>query len=103
MTTRERQMSKYVLSFRGPSDRSPDAQEESDWAKWFEEIGGCVAEFGHRVGRVSVLGSANGSTDVLAGYVVIDAADLDAAVSIAAGCPGLRRGRAVEVGEAVPA
>ena len=39
---------------------------------------------------------------VLTGYVVIDAADLDAAATLAAGCPGLADGVDVEVGEVIP-
>jgi hypothetical protein len=96
-------MSNFVLSFRGQSDRVVSADEESAWAAWFEQIGGSVADFGHRVGRVSALGSASNAPDALAGYVVIEAADLDAAVSIASGCPGLRHGGGVEVGEAMDA
>jgi len=39
---------------------------------------------------------------VLTGYVVIDAADLDAAAALAAGCPGLAGGVDVEVAEVIP-
>ena len=96
-------MSNFVLSFRGLSDRTVGADEESAWSAWFQQIGGSVADFGHRVGHVSALGSASNAPDALAGYVVIEAADLAAAVSIASGCPGLRHGGGVEVGEAVDA
>ena len=94
-------MSNFVLSFRDQSDRAVGADEQSAWAAWFQQIGGSVADFGHRVGHVSALGSASTARDALAGYVVIEAADLDAAVSIASGCPGLRNGGGVEVGEAM--
>jgi hypothetical protein len=33
--------------------------------------------------------------------VVVDAADFDAAVEVAKGCPGLSHGGGVEVGEAI--
>lgn len=99
-------MSNYVLSFRGQSDRQADADEVAAWGTWFQQLGGTVADFGHRVGRVSALGSGaagNGAgQDVLTGYVVISADDLDAAVAVAEGCPGLRSGGRVEVGETVP-
>jgi YCII-related domain-containing protein len=98
-------MSNYVLSFRGQSDRTPDADQEAAWGQWFQEISSTIADFGHRVGRVSALGNhATGSgtsQDVLAGYVVINADDLDAAVAVAKGCPGLQHGGRVEVGETV--
>jgi hypothetical protein len=39
---------------------------------------------------------------VLTGYVVVDAADLDAAATLAASCPGLADGVDVEVAEVIP-
>jgi hypothetical protein len=93
-------MSNYVLSFRGRSDRTPSADEESAWGQWFQEISSTIVDFGHRVGRVSALGNST-REDVLAGYVVINADDLDAAVAVAKGCPGLQSGGLVEVGETV--
>ena len=73
-------MSTFVLSFRGRSDRTASAEEEAAWGQWFQEIGGSVADFGHRVGRVTALGSAASSgtgSDVLTGYVLINADDLE--------------------------
>jgi hypothetical protein len=94
-------MSSYVLSFRGRSDRAITADEEAAWGQWFQEIGGSVADFGHRVGRVTALGSTGAGSDVLTGYVLINAADLEAAATIAKGCPGLQQGGGVEVGETI--
>jgi len=39
---------------------------------------------------------------VLTGYVVVDAADINAATTLARGCPGLKFGVSVEVAETVP-
>ncbi len=98
-------MPSYVLAFRGRSDRTAGAGEEAAWGQWFQEIGGIVVDFGHRVGRVSALGSSGTDTgagrDVLTGYVVITADNLEAAVAVAKGCPGLQHGGGVEVGETV--
>jgi hypothetical protein len=102
--TMEVSMSNYVLSFRGAPDRTVSAGEEAAWGQWFQEIGGSVADFGHRVGRVSSLGSGGtdrSSQSVLTGYVVITAEDLETAVAVAKGCPGLQHGGSVEVGETV--
>lgn len=98
-------MPSYVLSFRGQADRVADPDQEAAWGQWFGEIGGRITDFGHRVGRASSLGAraAGDGRDVLAGYVVISAADFDEAVDVAAGCPGLKHGGGVEVGEAVEA
>jgi hypothetical protein len=94
-------MSNYVLSFRGQSGRTVTADEESAWGQWFQEIGGSIVDFGHRVGRVSALGAGRADGNALTGYVVVAAGDLDAAVALAKGCPGLRSGGGVEIGETV--
>jgi hypothetical protein len=94
-------VSRFVLSFRSPTDRTASTDEESAWMRWFEQIGGSVADFGQRVERVSALGSAEHTRDALAGYVIIEAADVPAAVAIAKGCPGLHHGGGVEVGQPV--
>lgn len=97
-------MSTYVLSFRGQNDRPSDPDQEAAWGRWFQEIGSNVVDFGHRVGRVSALGSdATEGGTVLTGYVVISADDLQAAVAVAEGCPALKRGGSLEVGETVDA
>jgi len=78
-------MGKYVLAFRGQPDRTAAPEEEQAWGGWFGQLG--RGEPGHAV---------------LTGYVVIDAADLDAAAALAAGCPGLASGVDVEVAEVIP-
>ena len=94
-------MSNYVLSFRGRSDRTVGADEEAEWGEWFQKIGDSIVDVGHRVGRVSALGAGPAETDALSGYVVITAHDLNGAVALAEGCPGLRHGGGLEVGEVV--
>ncbi len=69
--------------------------------RWFESIGSSIADFGHRVGPGRVLGSAGGGPDELSGYAVVTAETLDAAATLAAGCPGLAQGGAVEIGETI--
>ena len=100
-------MAKHVLAFRNPPDQVPTADEEAAWSAWFRQLGPAVVDFGHRVGRAQLVGSesASGTAEgALSGYVVIDAADFQEALSLADGCPGLRSGGLVEVGEVfVPA
>jgi len=99
-------MANYVLAFRSQPDRVAAADEEAAWAAWFQQLGSAVVDFGNRVGRAHLIGgeSASGAPGgALSGYIVISAADLDEAVAHATGCPGLRSGGAVEVGEIVPA
>ena len=97
-------MSKYVLAFRGQPDRIPAADEEQAWGAWFGQLGTAIADMGNRVGATRTLPAARRGEPgnaVLTGYVVIDAADLDAAPALAAGCPGLSSGVDVEVAEFV--
>jgi hypothetical protein len=92
-------MANYVLSFRGQAGRTVSADEEAEWTAWFGKIGGSIADFGHRVSRARTVGDGVRDRSELAGYVVITAPDLDAAVALAEGCPGLRHAGGVEVGE----
>jgi hypothetical protein len=95
-------MSNYVLSFRGRPDRTVGPDEEAAWGAWFAGLGSAIADSGHRVGRVQALGNSSGTSGtVLAGYIVVAASDLDTAVRLAEGCPGLKSGATVEVGEVV--
>jgi hypothetical protein len=52
-----------------------------------------------QVGTVRSENGGDPATAVLTGYVVITAADADDAARLAVGCPGLRNGVSVEVGE----
>jgi hypothetical protein len=95
-------MSKYVLAFRGQPGRAHAPDEGQQWSAWFAGLGAAICDMGNQVGTVRSLRSEDGgdpATDVLTGYVVITAADADEATSLARGCPGLRRGVSVEVGE----
>jgi hypothetical protein len=95
-------MSKYVLAFRGQPDRERQPDDGQQWGAWFAGLGGAIADMGNQVGTVRTLPAENGSdpaTAVLTGYVVINAADPGEAARLAGGCPGLRHGVSVEVGE----
>ena len=98
-------MGKYVVAFRSQPDRTPTAEEEQEWGAWFAGLGAAIADMGNRVGTVRTLNSEHGdpASAVLSGYVVINAAGPDEAARLADGCPGLRRGTSVEVGEVVSA
>ena len=96
-------MAHYVLTFRGQPGRTPTSEEEARWPAWFGQIGASITDMGNRVGRARSVGYHGERDDALAGYVVVTAADLDAAVAIAHGCPVLQQGGSLEVGEIVPA
>lgn len=89
-------MPNYVLSFRPRAGGGPDPEQEAAWGAWLGSISGSIVDGGHRVAGSRVIGASTGDT-VLGGYIVVSAADIDEAESIASGCPGLSYGGAVDV------
>jgi len=96
-------MTNYVLTFRGQPHRTLSAEQEASWPAWFSQIGASIADMGNRVGQARSVGYNGERDDVLSGYIVVTAADFDAAVALAQGCPILQQGGSLEVGEIVPA
>lgn len=98
-------MSKYVLAFRGQSDRTPSPEDEQRWGQWFASLGAAMVDMGNRVTPERTLASKqfDPGPASLTGYVVINADDADSAARLAGGCPGLENGVAVEIARAVNA
>jgi len=90
---------------------SPEERQEHfrKWAAWFKELGekGCLKEYGHPLEAGGKVVKGNSKTvndgpyaeakDVVGGYSVIEAKDLDEAAELARGCPILEVGGSVEV------
>jgi hypothetical protein len=99
-------MAKFVLVYRGGSmAETEEAQQASmaAWGAWFGQLGAAVLDGGNPFGASATV-KADGSTSAggisgLGGYSIVDAADLDAAARLAAGCPVLADGGSVEVYE----
>ena len=105
-------MSEYVFLYRGgEAGRSPEQYQQAlqKWMVWFKEMAekGHVKNQGHpleRAGKV-VRGSAKSivdgpfveAKDVIGGYSLIEAKDLDQAIELSKGCPILEVEGAVEV------
>jgi hypothetical protein len=105
-TAKEREtMAKYLLVYGGGSmaeTEEAQAQVMAAWDAWFHAIGGAVVDPGNPTGEgrtVRADGSVGAAAEPTTGYSVINAADLDAAVGIAKGCPVLGAGGSVEVCE----
>ena len=67
------------------------------WGAWFGELGAAVVDGGaptYPVSTVAADGSVHpgGGANPLSGYSIIEAADAEAAVGLAAGCPVLAAG-----------
>ena len=94
-------MAKYLLAYRGETNAAPtppDENETAAWMSWFGDLGDAVVEIGNPILARSELGTTAGNT-VLNGFSIIQAPDLETAVTLAKGCPVLQHGGGVEVGE----
>ncbi len=109
-------MSEYVFLYRNavensrPNWSSPEKRQQNmkKWRDWFEElgrkgslkaIGQPLEEGGKVVGakRAVTDGPYAETKDLIGGYSLIEAANLDEAAKIAQGCPILDSGGMVEV------
>jgi hypothetical protein len=92
-------MPTYTLIYRAPANYHPGSADTMKvWNAWFEDLGAHVIDVGNPIFRRSTLGDCAAGTE-LGGYSLINAADLEAATSLAQGCPFLQVGGGVEVGE----
>ncbi|WP_321830713.1 hypothetical protein [Thalassovita sp.] len=101
-------MPKFMFIYHGGS--APESPEEgakvmAAWTAWLEGMGSAVVDMGNPAGPSKTV-SASGVTDdgganPVSGYTLVTAADHDAAVGMARGCPILSDGGSVEVAEAM--
>lgn len=102
-------MAKYVLAYHG-GHRTPETEEGMNnlmaaWSTWFDGMGGSLLDGGNPVGAAKTINSDGsvsdgGGANPLAGYSLIEAGSIDAALDIAKGCPVIGNGGSVEVAEA---
>ena len=105
-------MSEFTYLFRGrDTSASPEQMQKTmeKWTAWFKELGakGHLKEPGHPLehtgkvvkGKQKIVndGPYAEAKDVVGGYIVIEAKDLDHALEISKGCPILEAGGSVEV------
>jgi hypothetical protein len=101
-------MTKYLLGYHGGGMAATPAEQEASmaqWTAWFGALGGAVVDMGAPTGAARTVGktgaSTGGGANPLTGYSVIEAANLDAAVNMAKGCPIVTTGGTIEVSEIV--
>jgi len=105
-------MSEFTYLFRGrETNASPDQMQKTmgKWFVWFKELGanGHLKDPGHPLehtgkvvtGKQKIVhdGPYAEAKDVVGGYVVIEAKDIEQAVELSKGCPILEVGGSVEV------
>ena len=102
-------MSKYLFVYHG--GENPESQEEvaevmNAWGQWLGSMGSSVIDGGNPVGISSTVQSNgsvvdNGGDNPASGYSLVEASDLNEALTKAKGCPVLSAGGTVEVAEAI--
>ena len=101
-------MAKYLFVYHG--GKKPESEAEvrhvmDAWADWMGGMGNAVIDGGNPVGMSSTVHSDGSVTDdggsnPVSGYSLIEADDLDDAVSKAQGCPIRQAGGSIELAEA---
>ncbi len=102
-------MAKYLLVYHGgkmPESSAEVAQVMDAWGKWFGSLGSAVVDGGNPVGQSFTVNSDgstadNGGSNPASGYSLIEASDMDDALSKAKACPVLSSGGSIEVAQAI--
>jgi hypothetical protein len=91
-------MSKFIFSYRAPTSYAPGSADTiAAWMAWFGELGTNLVDPGDQIFERATAGPAV-TDSILSGYSVVTADDLQSALALANGCPGLQEGFSVEVG-----
>jgi len=93
-------MPSYVFTYRMPKEQPLNMDAAQDWFAWFDEIGEHITDPGSAVSSARQLGNVEGSQRV-SGFTVVTARDLDHATQMAEGCPAIRQGFGIEIGELI--
>ncbi len=73
------------------------AETVSNWSSWFETLGAQLVDRGQPVREVGLVGEFS-DHQRFGGFSVVTADDLESALSLAEGSPGIKDGFGVEVG-----
>ena len=91
-------MPTFVFSYRSPKGYTPTDETVAQWRAWFAHMGDSLVELGRPVVESAVVGECGPEVTRLGGYSLVQAADLEGALTIAKGCPTIDRRGGVEVG-----
>jgi hypothetical protein len=94
-------MPSYLLSFRTPSDYTSTPDARTGWNEFFGGISTHLEDIGNPIFTRESVGEIGAGT-VLGGYSLINAGGFEEARELAAGCPLVKRGGGVEIGELTP-
>lgn len=101
-------MTKYVMTFHGefdgemPSDPKEMEQVMAAWGAWYGTMGESLVDGGNPFSVQAAIGPDGADVappGSLTGYTIVDVASIDAAKTIAKGCPVLEGGGTVQISE----
>lgn len=100
-------MSDYVLLYQGgsmPETEEAQKQAMAGWDAWFATLGSALKDGGNPFSGASKTIAADGAVSdggggSASGYTIVQADSLDAAVTLAKGCPVLQGGAGITVYE----
>ena len=99
-------MANYVLAYKGGRMPGTDAERDAQmaaWGGWFQNLGASVVDAGNPFGPSKALAGdgtvSDGAPSALTGYSIVTTESLDAAATLAKGCPILANGGTLEVYE----
>ena len=100
-------MAKYLLVYHGGSmaeGEEAQAKVMAAWGAWFQNLGPALADGGNPTAQAKTIASNGsvsdgGGANPATGYSLIEADNIDAAVTLAKGCPVLESGGNIEVAE----
>ncbi len=100
-------MPKFIFAYHGsqpPESPEEGAKTMERWNTWLADMGDAVVDGGNPAGpskTVSAKGVADdGGSNPISGFSLVEAANIDAAVELAKGCPIMDHG-SVEVAQAM--
>ncbi len=101
-------MPNYILAYHGggkPASREEGAKHMAKWKAWIGGLGDAVVNPGTPLGKSKTVSSASvaddGGSNPLAGFCVMKADSMDAALEIAKQDPFLDMGGTIEVAEMI--
>ena len=101
-------MPQYVIVYLGgdrPSSPEEGKQHMAKYREWLSSLGDSAVSPANPLKNTSTINSdgtvTTGSTTSMSGYTIIEADSMEAALSIAKGCPFLDIGGSLEVSELI--
>ncbi len=102
-------MANYLLAYHGgsgmPESEEDQAAEMQAWGAWFGGLGEGLVDGGAPTAQAKTITNSSVSDGAgamhLSGYSILSADTLDAAVTMAQGCPVLKNGGTVNVYETI--